>query len=504
MTNAKQILTNISSNQVIFFLNIGVVFFLTPFVIETLGKKYYGAWILINTVLGYFSILEFGIRPALSRFVAKYRALGDIKKLESSISTAFFLLCITSIFCLIATLGISLFINHIFELEGASIHLVRLTVATVGIGFAIAIPLQIFGSALAGMERFDLINIGNFIELVFRTGLIVYFLNNNGNIWHIAFSTVFISILRNFLDIYFVKKQIRYIRVAISRFEKKFVMELLGYGIFSVIINISLVLIYQTDISIIGIFLGTSYVAVYSIPGTLVEYSRMMIEQCTRIFTPVMTRSFYSDSKEKLIEIYFEATYYIASFSILIIVGILLLGKEFILLWVGKDFISGIPVLYLLMIPQVVGLSQQISSQVLFGVNKINSLAVIEACSAVMNLVLSLILVKSFGLKGVALGTAIPLLITHTIILPVYTCRYLKVNFFSYLKKCYLKNLCLFACLSSLAVVKRHYLIIDSWPVFAATAAFITLLWGILFVTFLLKSEHKKVMLRKIKTMYTP
>jgi len=140
----------------------------------------------------------------------------------------------------------------------------------------------------------------------------------------------------------------------------------------------------------------------------------------------------------------------------------------------------------------------------LFGVNKINSLAVIEACSAVMNLVLSLILVKSFGLKGVALGTAIPLLITHTIILPVYTCRYLKVNFFSYLKKCYLKNLCLFACLSSLAVVKRHYLIIDSWPVFAATAAFITLLWGILFVTFLLKSEHKKVMLRKIKTMYTP
>lgn len=503
MTNAKQILTNITTNQAIFILNIVVVFYLTPFVIESLGKMYYGAWVLINTVMGYFSILEFGIRPALSRFVAKYRALGDTRKLQSIISTAFILLCATSLLCLIVTLGISLFIDHIFKLEGASIKLVRLTVVTVGIGFSIAIPLQIFGSVLAGIERFDLLNIGSFLELVFRTILIVYFLNNNGTIWHIAFSTVFISILRYFLDIYFVKKKIQQIQIDFTRFDRNLVIELLGYGVFSVIINISLVLIYQTDISIIGIFLGTSYVAIYSIPSTLVHYGRMMIVQCTRIFAPVMTRAFYNKNKSNLMEIYFEATYYVSSFSILIVVGVILLGKDFILLWVGREFIQGISVLYLLIIPQIVGLSQQISSQVLFGVNKIGALAVIESCSALMNMVLSLIFVKFFGLNGVALGTTVPLLITHTFILPVYTCRYLKVDFFSYLKKCYFKNLCLFCILLAGLPIKRHYLIVDSWFIFLLTVVFITIIWCILFVTLILKTEHRKIITDKLKIMYT-
>ncbi|MGA7137432.1 MAG: hypothetical protein WBZ14_07160 [Terriglobales bacterium] len=46
-----------------------------PFVVHALGDRMYGTWALVATIIGYYGTLEFGLTPAINRYMA--RALGE-------------------------------------------------------------------------------------------------------------------------------------------------------------------------------------------------------------------------------------------------------------------------------------------------------------------------------------------------------------------------------------------------------------------------------------------
>ena len=59
----------------------------------------------------------------------------------------------------------------------------------------------------------------------------------------------------------------------------------------------------------------------------------------------------------------------------------------------------------------MVAVAQRIGYQVLLGTRKVKLLALLFAAEGVSNLVISLALVRSYGLVGVAMGTLIPAVI---------------------------------------------------------------------------------------------
>ena len=50
---------------------------LTPYIISKLGNDEFGLYTLIGSLVGYISILDFGLANTIVRFVAKYRAEKD-------------------------------------------------------------------------------------------------------------------------------------------------------------------------------------------------------------------------------------------------------------------------------------------------------------------------------------------------------------------------------------------------------------------------------------------
>ena len=90
--------------------------------------------------------------------------------------------------------------------------------------------------------------------------------------------------------------------------------------------------------------------------------------------------------------------------AILALIGggmIIILGKAFILRWMGSQFARSYPVLVILMA------------------------AMIDTIEALLNLGLSLALVRPFGMAGVALGTALPLLFFRLVFIPYYVGRFI-------------------------------------------------------------------------------
>ncbi len=57
----------------------------TPIMLNLLGQSEYGLYTLAYSVVGYLTLLKFGLGSTIIRYIAKYRALGDKKNEEKVI-----------------------------------------------------------------------------------------------------------------------------------------------------------------------------------------------------------------------------------------------------------------------------------------------------------------------------------------------------------------------------------------------------------------------------------
>ena len=63
---------NVLANWGGYIFTAGVNFFLSPFVVHSLGNSAFGIWTILVSLVGYVGLFDLGIRAAVTRYVAKY------------------------------------------------------------------------------------------------------------------------------------------------------------------------------------------------------------------------------------------------------------------------------------------------------------------------------------------------------------------------------------------------------------------------------------------------
>src|SRR2546429_3803229 len=63
------ILRAVATSWVAVVANASVGIFLTPYVLHRLGDEAFGVWVLIVNLVGYYGILDAGVRSAILRYV---------------------------------------------------------------------------------------------------------------------------------------------------------------------------------------------------------------------------------------------------------------------------------------------------------------------------------------------------------------------------------------------------------------------------------------------------
>jgi O-antigen/teichoic acid export membrane protein len=82
-------------------------------------------------------------------------------------------------------------------------------------------------------------------------------------------------------------------------------------------------------------------------------------------------------------------------------------------------------------------------------------MALVNVGEGVVNVIMSVVLIRYWGVIGDALGTAIPLVLTSLFFLPAYSCRILKVPLKEFLREAYLLPLALCAPLVATLLITR-------------------------------------------------
>ena len=411
--------------------NIVSAFILMPFIIHSIGEHWYGLWVIVGALMGYYGLLDFGLGNASSRFTAKALHTNNPEDIHYAVSTSIGIFIIIGLIALFISALIIMAAPVFFSSE-EDIEIFRTVILIMGCKVAISFPFISFFGIISAKLRYDIVSYTTLFKITLRFVLFYAYISHGYSIIALALITLITELLGYITIAFFAIKLVPGMKIKHKYFNLDLLKQYIKYGKFAFLTSIGDILRFRIDELVIAKFLLLSTVTHYAVALRLIEYAGQFMTSILGIFTPVFTeyhtKGDYKAIREKflfLVEISSMLSIFIG--SILII-----LGENFIKLWMGVKFIDSYIPLVILVIGSVVAQSSRPCIPILYAINKHKYYAYMTLIEAFANFTLSIILIQYLGMVGVALGTALPAIITKIYFQPRYTCREIKMQFSNY------------------------------------------------------------------------
>ncbi|MCP4566466.1 MAG: hypothetical protein GY841_02665 [FCB group bacterium] len=420
----RQFVKNLSSNWAVYLTAAALSFFLTPYIINQVGQAAYGVWILVGSFSGYLGLFDFGIGFAVVRFVARYQKTGEPQRRNEVVATAFYIAAGLALLVLAATIYIMIEAPVLFDLPDNLIGQSRMVILLIGLSIAVGFPLSIFSEALAGgLYRFDLFNTVSLLMALLRSALTIILLEMGYGLIGLGVAALIGSLLGYLWRMRMLFRLLPDLSIHPRLISRSVLSQIGDYSFFSFLLVLSGRIAFYSDSFIVGFYRGVEEVAVFGIAVKLTEYLRQMSFTVSRLFSPVAARFDPEADQPTLRRLLYDGSRINLLFSMPVSLLLFFWGGRFIDLWVGEDFAASAVILQILLIGHLLSFMQGIGGELLLGVGRHRLFSILSIAGAIINIVLSIILVKTMGLIGVAWGTTIPLAVLSIGYLPFAAVR---------------------------------------------------------------------------------
>lgn len=403
--------------------------FLMPYVLHILGDAQYGSWIFINAIAGYSGLLYLGFGQTISRYVAHYHAKQDWKRLNHVANVIFAIYLGMGFLALFAAGIIAWLAPHLSDWGSISLFEIRTVILLLGLNVFVGLAGSVFGGVLMGIQRFDIERGVNLTGGILRLILTVAFLQAEWGLLTIAIIFFVVTLVENLGHLYFAFRQVKTFRIGRRYMEWSILKECGSFSGFAFIDAIAWTLIEATDSILIGIFFSPAAIVPYYIALRLTQFINMPIAQIGKVFMPRAGELHANEDHHALQKLVLNGV----SLSFLLItgffIGVCFFGKTLITTWVGPGYSESHLLLMVLLGARIVSLPTTTLRSVLYGMGDVKIPSLIYMGEAIANLILSLILIQSLGLMGVALGTAIPILVAELGIILPYALKKLNISY---------------------------------------------------------------------------
>ena len=199
------------------------------------------------------------------------------------------------------------------------------------------------------------------------------------------------------------------LRIHPSLFRKSRLREVTGFSIYASIIDWANKLNYELDKLVIGVFFGSAYVGVWAVAERIISGTQRLTNQLNGVLFPVIVDSDTSNRQEKLQRIMLQGTLLSLVMVVPISTALILLADPLVRAWVGPEMLASVPVIQILAVAVAIRVGNATATTLLKGAGEHRMLAWVNLGTGVVNILLSIALIKPFGLTGVAVGTLIPI-----------------------------------------------------------------------------------------------
>ena len=427
-TRGLDVLKNIGSNWLVTLATIAVMYVLTPFVIHTLGIEAYGTWTLIVSLTGYLGLLILGVPMASVRYLAQHVAGRDQRALNVTIGSCAALYLVLGLVALVGAGGLFIFFSQTYSIPAGMRAEAYAAFAVMGMyvaaGFIGLLPEGILVAHDEFVRR-NLIRLGGLaLRLLGTLGLLLI----APSIAVLATIQLVCLAFDFTLSWLLIRRRYPATTLRVRACDWTVVRRIVGFSMFVLLLNAGARLSFETDALVIGAFLSVGTIPYFTVANSLILYLMEFVVAIAAVVMPAATRLSTQNQMDELRTIFLKWSKIALSLTLAGGLFLLLLGPRFIAWWIDPSFEQPAgQVLQILTFSYLVFLPVRgVALPILMGLGKPKLPTVAFLVAGIANLGLSVLLVRPFGLGGVALGTAIPNVVFALLVL-AYACRQLEM-----------------------------------------------------------------------------
>ncbi|WNH10251.1 lipopolysaccharide biosynthesis protein [Thalassobellus suaedae] len=418
---------------------------LTPYIISKLGNGEFGLYTLIGSLVGYISVLDFGLNNTIIRFVSKYRAEKNKIGEENFLATSMIIYMFISVAVVIIGLITYFYIGQIFSnsLTIEEIDKAKIMFAILVFNLAISLPGGAFNGICFGLEEFVFPKLINIFRYILRTLVVITILSLGGKAISLVIIDTVFNVLIIAINIFYVFKKLK-VKIKLHRFETKLIKEIFSYSVWIFIAVLVSQFQWKAGQMVLGVLTNTTVVAIFGVGIMLGTYYGAFSNAISGVFLPRATQMAVGKaSGEELTDMMIK----IGRISFIVLLYILgafsLYGKQFVLLWVGETYYNSWLIALIIMIAYTPPLVQAFGQSILEAKNKMAFKVILYLFCIGIGTLLGAFLAKEHGGIGMITGSTIGWIIGQNI-LNIYYHKVIKINVIRFFKELILKTFPIF------------------------------------------------------------
>lgn len=384
--------------------------FYTPIMLRIVGDGEYGLYQLIQSTVAYLGLLSLGFGSSYIRFYSRAKTSvedPDGAKVNGMYLLVFLFISLISVICgCIMTLNLeSVFSSGLTPAEYSKARILFLVLV---VNVALTFPNSLFNCIISAHEQFFFQRLLRVLHEILNPFLALpLLLLGYGSIGMVCVTT-FLTFATLLSNIVFCYKKI-HPKFCFNGIQWSILKEITGFTFFIFLNQVIDQVNWNVDKFLLGRYLGTSAVAVYGLGAQINTLYVQMSTAVSSVFVPQINRMVATKKSDSEVSKVFikvgRMQFFILS---LILCGFMFLGKPFMILWGGSEkFDISYYITLLLIVPVTVPLIQNVGIEVQRAQNKHRVRSIVYFVIAIANVCISIPLIRSLGVIGAPIGTAI-------------------------------------------------------------------------------------------------
>ena len=394
----------------------------TPIMLRLLGQSEYGLYQLVASVVSYLSVLSLGFGSSYMRFYSRIKKNNDEQELARFNGMFMTIFLIIAAICLICG-GIML--TNIEMVFGSGLTVIeyekaKILLALMVFNLSLTFPASVFDSFMSAHEQFIFQRLLKVFQYLFNPFIVLPLLLMGYGSVAMVLVTTGLTVAKLVSSVIFCVKKL-HIKMVFHGFRLGLLKEMWIFTFFIFINMIVDQINWNVDKFLLGRFSGTIAVAVYGIGGQLNSMYLQVSTAISNVFIPQINRIVAEDQGDKVLTEIFTKVGRIQFIVLSMIVsGFIFLGKSFVSLWAGAGYEDSYTIAMIMINPKTIALIQNLVIDKKKKKNLHKARSIVYLFMAIANIFISIPLIKIWGAKGAALGTAISLILCNGIFMNLY------------------------------------------------------------------------------------
>ena len=302
MNRNKQITINLVASILAFIINIGISFFLTPYITENIGVEAYGFVSLGTEFVNYASLVTIALNSMAGRFITIEIHKGNWEGANKYFNSVLLSNCIVAGVILFPSILVVAFLDRIIDIPVEIILDVKILFALLFTNYIISIIVSSFGVSTFATNKLYLKSMREIEARILKALLLIFlFILFEPAVSYLGFATVAMIVYISFFNIYYTKKYLPEIKLRKKYFRVNAVFELISSGIWNTVIQAGQILLQGLDLFIANIFIGSTSMGTLALAKTIPMMVLSLVSVISSVFIPDFLILYTKNNKEELL-----------------------------------------------------------------------------------------------------------------------------------------------------------------------------------------------------------